>query len=132
MSHASETSSESALMNHEYDSAFVITWRSPFPGREAAALTCAAEPDTRWSKLTTDGLCSTPEWLFHPSGWGMWMVRGLHAELDHLVQEDESRMLIARGTLLLDGFQYAIAPAGRGADRYVNNDAAVASEAGVI
>lgn len=130
MSSQSTTATATSLI--DFDSAFVITWRSPFPGREGAALTYAADADTHWSKLAAEGHCSEPEWLFHPAGWGMWLVRGMHAELDHLVQQDESKMLIARGTLLLDGFQYAIAPTGRGADRYVTNYAAVASEVGVL
>ena len=130
MNPASETSSGTTIT--DYDSAFVITWRSPFPGREASALAYAADADLHWSKQAADGRCSDPEWLFHPDGWGLWMVRGMHGELDRLVQQDESKMLIARGSLLLEGFQYAIAPTGRGADRYVANYASVASELGLL
>lgn len=130
MNPATETISDTTAV--DYDSAFVITWRMPFPGREASALAYAADADVHWSKQAAEGYCSDPEWLFHPDGWGMWMVRGLHEELDRLVQQDESKMLIARGTLLLDGFHYAIAPAGRGADRYVTNYASVASELGLL
>lgn len=129
MNPATETTVETMT---DFDSAFVITWRSPFPGREASALAYAADADTHWSKQAAEGRCSQPEWLFHPGGWGMWMVRGMHDELDRLVQQDESKLLIARGTLLLDGFQYAIAPAGQGADRYVTNYASIASEFGFI
>lgn len=130
MDSETDTTVETSAKGH--DSAFVITWRSPFPGREGAALTYAADADSHWSRLAAEDLCSDPEWLFHPGGWGLWMVRGIHEELDRLVRQEESRMLIARGTLLLDGFQYAIAPAGRGADRYVTNYAAIASESGFL
>ena len=130
MDAVTETNADISVM--DYDSAFVITWRSPFPGREGSALAYAADADVHWSKQAAEGRCTEPEWLFHPDGWGMWMVRGVHEELDRLVQQDESKMLIARGTLLLDGFQYAIAPAGRGADRYVTNYAAIASELGLL
>lgn len=116
----------------DHDSAFVITWRSPFAGREALALAYAADADAHWTALAAEGRCSSPEWLFHPGGWGMWMVKGMHEELDLLVRADESRLLIARGTVLLDGFQYAIAPAGPGADRYVTNYAAMATELGFL
>lgn len=114
------------------DCAFVVTWKAPYPGREAGALAFAAESDTYWSSISDDGLCTPPEYFFHPAGWGMWMVKGERAVLTELVHGTESRRLLARGQLLLDSWEYALAETGSGAERYMADYGTQAADIGVL
>lgn len=101
------------------DSALIITWKVPFPGRERHALQLAAEAGEHWGALAAEGKCTTPEWYFLPTGWGMWMVKGERRVLLDLLEADESRRLLARGALLLEDWQWTLAEAGAGAERYM-------------
>ena len=114
------------------DTAFICTWKVPFPGREAAALALGADSNEFWGKLAADGHCTEPEWFFHPAGWGMWMVKGDRSVLTPLVHGAESRMMMSRGNLPLDSWQYALAETAEGADRYMTQYATVANDIGVI
>ena len=77
------------------DTAFITTWKVPFPGREKQALEMAAQADDYWGKHASEGRCTTPEWFFLPSGWGMWMVKGERRALQELAESDEARRLLA-------------------------------------
>lgn len=114
------------------DAALVISWKVPFPGREKHALEFAAEADQHWGKLASEGKCTQPEWFFMPDGWGMWMIKGERRVLEELVQSQESRRLVAKGTLLLDGYHWALAEAGGGAQRYMTDYATVGAEVGIL
>ncbi len=114
------------------DSAFVITWKVPFPGREKQALELAAQADEYWGKQAADGRCTAPEWFFVPEGWGLWMVKGEHGVLDDLARSDESRRLLARGTLLLEDWQYSLVETGSGAQRFMAEYAAAGGELGIV
>jgi hypothetical protein len=101
------------------DTAFVITWKVPFPGREQQALELAAESEEFWGKQAADGRCTAPEWFFFPTGLGMWMVKGESAVLYELLNSDEVRRFLARGTLLLQDWQWSFAETGSGAERFM-------------
>ena len=62
----------------------------------------------------------------------MWMVKGERRDLEDLVQGDESRRLLARGTLLLQDWQYAFAETGSGAERFMGEYGATGAELGII
>ena len=91
------------------DCAFVISWKVPFPGREKHALELAAE-----------GMCSSPEWYFFPTGTGMWVVKGERRVLEDLIQGDEARRLLEKGTLLLQDWQWNLVETGNGAQRFMS------------
>jgi hypothetical protein len=114
------------------DTAFMVTWKVPFPGREAAALQLGADSGEYWGKIAAEGVVSEPEWFFHPAGWGMWMVKGDRSTLTPLVHGETSREFLARGQLLLDSWQYALAETGSGADRYLAQYGTSAATLGVI
>ncbi len=99
------------------DSAFIISWKVPFPGRERQALQLAAEADGFWGKQVAEGKCTSPEWYFLPTGWGMYVVKGERRALEELVASDESRRLLTKGTLLLEDWQWALAETDTGAQR---------------
>lgn len=114
------------------DAALVITWKVPFPGREKQALELAAQADEYWGKLAADGKCTQPEWYFMPDGWGMWMVKGERRVLEELVQSDESRRLLAKGTLLLAAYRWALADTADGAQRFMAVYSTIGGELGVM
>jgi hypothetical protein len=114
------------------DTAFVISWKVPFPGREKQALELAAQAEEYWGKQASEGRCTAPEWFFMPSGWAMWMVKGEHQVLEELIRSDEARRLLARGTLLLEDWQYALAETGSGAERFMADYGRIGGELGFI
>lgn len=113
------------------DTAFVITWTVPFPGREKLALALAAEAEAYWGGQAREGRCTAPEWFFLPSGVGMWMVKGERAVLEELASSEPGRRLLARGALLLQNWQYSFAQTGAGAERYMGEYAAMLQELGL-
>lgn len=114
------------------DTAFIITWKAPYPGREAGALELAVESNEYWGKLAADGKCTPPEWFFLPTGTGMWIVKGDRRVLEELVETDEARRLITKGTLLLDDWQWCLARTGGAAEQFIGEYAAAAQAAGII
>lgn len=114
------------------DTALVITWKVPFPGREKHALDFAAEADQYWGKLAAEGKCTTPEWYFLPEGWGMWMVKGERRVLGDLMAEEATSRLLMKGLLLLDGWQYRLADTAAGAERFMADYATVGGLLGVV
>ena len=114
------------------DTAFIISWKVPFPGREKQSLELAAQADEQWGKLAAEGKCTQPEWFFLPEGWGMWMVKGERRALEELVQTEESRRLLAKGTLLLQDWQWSLAETGSGAERFMTDYGAIGGELGIL
>jgi hypothetical protein len=114
------------------DTALVISWKVPFPGREKQALGLAAEADEYWGKLAAEGKCTQPEWFFMPDGWGMWMIKGERRILEELLQSEPSRRLRAKGALLLDAYTWALAETGAGAQRFMTDYGTIGSELGIL
>ncbi len=114
------------------NSAFVVRWVRPVPGREKAALDYAVEVNEHWGKLAADGRCSEPEMFFLPDGTGIWIVRGDREALAVDIATDTSERLIARGQLLLEGFRFDLAVTGGAAERYLLGYAAEAAALGVL
>jgi hypothetical protein len=67
-----------------------------------------------------------------PEGWGMWIVKGERRFLEELMQSDESRRLLAKGTLVLDAYQWALAETGGGAQRFMADYTTIGGELGII
>jgi len=103
------------------DTALVITWKVPFPGRERRALELAAQSAEYWGKQAGEGRCTSPEWFFLPNGVGMWMVKGERSVLEELLSSAEARRLLVRGSLLLEDWQYALADTGRRAQQFMEH-----------
>jgi hypothetical protein len=80
------------------DAAIVLTWSAPFPGREKKTLEFVAQADEYWGKRAAEGRCTQPEWFFLPTGGGMWMVKGERRVLEELIQTDEARRLLVKGS----------------------------------
>jgi len=106
------------------DTAFVTTWKIPFPGREMKALELGAQSGEYWGKQAAEGRCTAPEWFFFPNGTGMWMVKGERRVLEDLVNGDEVRRLLVRGSLLLEDWQYMFVETASGAERLMGQYAA--------
>ena len=103
------------------DTALVITWKVPFPGRERRALELAAQSEDYWGKQAAAGRCTSPEWFFLPNGVGMWMMKADRAVLEELLASTEARRLLVRGSLLLEDWQYALADTASRAQQFMEN-----------
>ena len=114
------------------DSALVVTWKNPLPGREKMALDYAVEVSEHWGKLAADGRCSPPEMFFFPDGTGMWMVKGDRLTLEELMYAEESQHLTRKGQLLLEAFAWSFAMTGRAGEEYLLNWAATAQELAIF
>jgi hypothetical protein len=106
------------------DAAFMSTWTFPVPGREQRALEFAAESAAFWSRQAAEGRCTEPEWFFFPDGVNHLMVKGHRRVLEELLDTDETRRILARGSLLLQGWHHALGDTGTGAKRYIDDWAA--------
>ncbi|HSN11791.1 MAG TPA: hypothetical protein VLS51_06770 [Propionibacteriaceae bacterium] len=84
--------------------AMVVTWTHPIPGREAKALEYAAEVARFWGKQAAEGLCSEPEMFFSDRGTSMWIVKGERDVVLRIHDMDEARLLTLKGELLLEEF----------------------------
>ena len=107
------------------DTALIITWKVPFPGREKTALEFAVESEEVWGKQAAEGHCSKPEWFFLPEGTGMWMVIGERRVLQDLITTEEIRRLLMKGLFLLDGWRYGFADTGTGAEKFMGDYSSV-------
>jgi hypothetical protein len=113
------------------DSALIVTWRTPIPGREKAALDYAVEVNEYWGKLAADGKCSEPE-MFFLSDYGMWMVKGTTDTLWQLYGAEASQRLLRKGQLLLDHFTYELVKTGDAAAGFMLQFADLAKELSLL
>jgi hypothetical protein len=107
--------------------AMVVTWREPFPGREMKALEYGMEVQAFWTEHAEAGRCSVPELFFSDRGTGMWMVKGDEAELQAIQATDAGQQLFVRGQLCLEGFSLDWFRAGDAVDAYMARYAEVAA-----
>ncbi len=114
------------------DTAFVIMWTTPFPGRERQALELGAEAGEYWGVQANDGRCTAPEWFFLSNGTAIWLVKGERRVLEELVTSDTSRRLLAKGALLLRDWRYSFAETAGGAERYMGEYGSMAQELGIL
>ncbi|MDH4144844.1 MAG: hypothetical protein OEY20_17070 [Gemmatimonadota bacterium] len=114
------------------DTALVITWKVPLPGRERRALEFAATADAHWQALAAEGRCTTPEWYFMPDGWALWMVKGQRRVIEDIMAEETTSKLLTRGFLLLDGWQYRLAKTASGAEQFMGDYGAAAGQLGIL
>ena len=98
------------------NTAFIVTFKQPIPGREKIALDYAAEVNEFWGKLAADGKVTVPELFLFPNGIGMWMVKGDAIILRELVESEYSQKLLTKGLLLLEDFESAFAFTGAAVD----------------
>lgn len=84
--------------------AIVVTWTHPFPGREEKALAYGAEVTDFWGKKAAEGICTEPEIFFSERGTGFWFVKGDRDALLQIHDTDEARLLTFKGELLLENF----------------------------
>ena len=106
------------------DAAFMTTWTFPFPGREQQALEFAAQSVQFWSRQAAEGRCTEPEWFFFPDGINHLMVKGDRRVLEELLDSDETRRILARGSLLLQDWHHGLGDTGGAAKRYIDDWAA--------
>jgi hypothetical protein len=88
------------------------------------ALELGAQSGEYWGKQAAEGRCTAPEWFFFPNGAGMWMVKGERRVLEELLNSDEARRLLVRGSLLLEDWQFTFAETGSRAERFMGQYAA--------
>lgn len=110
--------------------AMVVTWTHPFPGREDKALAYGAEVMEFWGKRASEGKCSEPELFFSERGMGLWIVKGDRDTLLQIHDTDEARMLTFKGDLLLEGFCLDFFYAGDAAADYMTRYATALSSIG--
>lgn len=84
--------------------AIVVSWTHPFPGREQKALEYGAEVTEFWGKKAAEGQCSEPSIFFSERGTGFWFVKGDRDLLLRIHDSDEARLLSLKGELLLENF----------------------------
>jgi hypothetical protein len=84
--------------------ALVVTWTHPVPGREERALAYGAEVTEFWGKKAAEGICTEPEIFFSESGRGLWFVKGDRDKLLHIGDTEEAKLLSLKGELLLENF----------------------------
>lgn len=100
-------------------SALVVTWTHPVPGREQKALEFAAEVQQYWDGKASEGLCSQPQMFFSERGTGLWIVTGERDTLMKLHDSDESRLFLMKGDLLLENYSADIVYTGDSALDYM-------------
>ncbi len=101
------------------DSAIIVTWSEPIPGREKKALAYGAEVQEYWGRLASEGRCSAPEWFFFPNGHGLWMVKGDRGTLLAEYMAERSQHLNTKGELLLQDFRSDFVETGSAADAHM-------------
>lgn len=114
------------------EAALVITWKQPRAGREKQALEYAAESGEYWGKLASEGKCSVPDWYFLPDGWAIWIVKGERRVLEDIIAEEATARLLTRGLWLTEDWQYRLAEAGSGAEKFIGDYAAVGGQLGLL
>lgn len=114
------------------DTAIVVTWKMPFPGREKLALDYGAEVNDYWGKFAAEGKCSQPEIFFFETGHGLWMVKGDRDTLVALDAAEATQRLMVKGELLLQDFSAEIVKTGRAAEEHLLRYAGVGQELAVV
>jgi hypothetical protein len=114
------------------DSALVVTWTWPIPGREKKALDYAVEVKEYWGKFAAEGKCSPPEVFFLSNGHGLWMVTGDLDTLTSIHLAEETQRLVTKGQFLLQDFAFDFATTGKDAEESMLTLAAVGEELGLI
>ena len=114
------------------DTAMILTWTTPFPGREKKALEFGAEAEEFWGKQASAGRCTPPEWFFLPNGTGMWIIKGDRDVLEGLLAEGQGRKLLVKGGLLLQNWQWTLAETGGAAEKYLGDYSAEAGALGIL
>lgn len=110
------------------DAAFIVTFNRPFLTREKLALDYGVEASDYWGKLAADGKCTVPETFIFPTGTFIFMVKGDRQTLLEIISSDETKRLLTKGFLLLDGFEYSIAETGADLDASLLRYAEVGQE----
>jgi hypothetical protein len=75
------------------DTALVIHFTRPYPGRETLAFEAFQDAMTFFGKLATDGHCELPEAYMGTNGGGMMVIRGERTKLHELAHGDEFNRL---------------------------------------
>jgi hypothetical protein len=110
------------------EAAFVVRYTRPTPGREKLAIELGVEIDAYYRKAAADGKCTEPETFVLPSGLSIWFVKGEESDLLELTETEQSKRFYAACALVLDGFSYDIALAGKQSLDFTELYAAVAHE----
>jgi hypothetical protein len=94
------------------DSAFVITWKAPFPGREKKALDLVVELEKYWYNQAAQGHSTTPDVFLLSDGPGTVTVQGERHALEELTRGEELRELLAKGRFLFQDWKCTYAKSG--------------------
>jgi len=84
--------------------AMVMTWTGTRPGRERLALICGRDLDDFFGKFVAEGKCTSPTWFVPMTGPSHWVVEGEIEDLLMISASPEAQNLIAKGSLLNEGF----------------------------
>ncbi len=104
------------------DSAVIVTWSEPIPGREQQALDSAAKSSRYWNARAAEGRCSAPEMFVDANGDGIWIVKGEREALMALFLGPESQRLATGGALLPQDDTCEFARTGAAADAHMPKD----------
>ena len=94
------------------DSALVITWKAPVPGREKKALDLVVKLEKYWYNQATQGHSTTPDVFLLPNGPGTVTVQGERHALEELTRGEELRELLAKGRFLFQDWKGTFATPG--------------------
>ena len=94
------------------DSAFVITWKAPAPGRQKKALDLVVELEKYWYNQAAQGHSTTPDVFLLSDGPGTVTVQGERQALEELTRGEELRELLAKGRFLFRDWKCTFAKSG--------------------
>jgi hypothetical protein len=97
------------------DTALVIHFTRPYPGRETLAFEAFQDAMTFFGKLATDGHCELPVAYMGTSGGGMMVIHGERTKLHELAHGEEFNRLYLKAGFTNDGLTFEFMAAGEGA-----------------
>ncbi len=95
------------------NTALVVKFTNPVPGRERAAVAYARELDEFASKKAAEGLCTQPKWFWTSNGENLWFVEGEYEALLGLMTAPEVTKLENKGMILMQGYSSEVYMVGR-------------------
>jgi hypothetical protein len=87
-------------MEFAVDTAFVMTWTAPFPGRLKKGLKLIVSLEKFWSDQAVQGKCTRPDVFLLPNGPGAITVHGNRQVLENLATGERLGVLLATGPSL--------------------------------
>jgi hypothetical protein len=99
-------------MEFAVETAFVMTWTAPLPGRLKKGLQLIVGLEKFWDHQAVQGDCTRPDVFLLPNGPGAVTVYGKRQVLEKLATSEGLRVLLAMGQLLFQDWLCRFVDAG--------------------